>query len=82
MSGCRLVIADWSSAKCENHDSSFGCSVFELRTEMNKFGSDTGAECEMLVKSLDELSERRFEIRNLLMSWRAYNCLHSIAGSG
>ena len=65
-----MTSADWSGAKCENHDSSFGCLGCEVRTEINKFGLDAGAKCEMLVKSPDELSVRKFEMRLLLLSRR------------
>ena len=69
-SGCRLINADWSGAKCKNHDSSFRCFGCEVRTQINKFGLDPGAKCEMLVKSPDELSVRKFEMRICLLSRR------------
>ena len=81
MSGCRLISADWSGAKCENHDSSFGCLGCEVRTDINKFGLIPGAKCEMLVESPDELSVRKFEMRNLLLSWRVYDSVRSIRSS-
>ena len=46
--------AVWSGAMCESHDPSFGCVGCEVRTEINKFGLDPGAKCEMLVKSPDD----------------------------
>ena len=58
----------WSGAKCESHEPSFGCVGCEVRTEINKFGLDPGAKCEMLVKSPDELSVRKFEMRIGLLS--------------
>ena len=60
----------------ENHDSSFGCLGCEVRTEINKFGLIPGAKCEMLVKSPGELSVRKFDMRNMLLSRRVYVCMY------
>ena len=61
--------------RCEVRKSwfDFGCLGCEVRTDINKFGLIPGAKCEMLVKSPDELSVRKFEMRNLLLSWSVYN---------
>jgi hypothetical protein len=62
--------ADRIGAKCEIHNLSFGRLGCEMRTEINKFGLDPGAKCEMFAKSPDELPVRKFEMRNLLSSRR------------
>ena len=67
---CRL-----ERCEVENHGSSFGCLGCEVRTEINKCGLTPGAKCEMFVKSPDELSVRKCEMRILLLSQRVIRSL-------